>query len=105
MRDAQAARRPCRYWPPEPFSLGIRIFLSAVDHCIYRCGQTEMLCSLLALLTLLSYLSCTLPLKERKPCCSRWKLSWCDCAPLIGTLLPSGSLNKEASLLYAILFL
>jgi heme o synthase len=106
--DAQmrrTARRPVAAGRLEPHTaLAFGIVLSAAGG-IYLAVASGMLASLLALLTLLTYLFLYTPLKRRTPLCVLVGAFPGAMPPLIGYAAASGSLNKEAWLLYAILFL
>jgi heme o synthase len=72
---------------------------------IYLVVTTNALASLLALLTLTSYLGLYTPLKRKTPVCT-FIGAWSGAMPpLIGWAAASGRLSLEAWLLYAILFL
>ena len=72
---------------------------------IYLAVAVNLLASVLALLTLLSYLFLYTPLKRRTPLCVLVGAFPGAMPPLIGWAAASGRLNIEAWLLYAILFL
>ena len=72
---------------------------------IYLVATTNALASLLALLTLTSYLGLYTPLKRKTPACT-FIGAWSGAMPpLIGWAAASGRLSVEAWVLYAILFL
>jgi len=106
--DAQmhrTARRPAAAGRLNPHAvLSFGIILSAAG-TIYLAVSTTMLASLLALLTLISYLFLYTPLKRRTPLCVLVGAFPGAMPPLIGWAAASGSLNIEAWLLYAIVFL
>ena len=106
--DAQmrrTSRRPLAVGRLEPSAvLGFGILLS-VAGSIYLAIAAGMLASLLALLTLLSYLFLYTPLKRRTPLCVLVGAFPGAMPPLIGWAAATGRLNMEAWLLYAILFL
>jgi protoheme IX farnesyltransferase len=106
--DAQmrrTARRPLAAGRLEPSAvLGFGILLS-VAGSVYLAVATSVLASLLALLTLLSYLFLYTPLKRRTPLCVFVGAFPGAMPPLIGWAAASGSLQMEAWLLYAIIFL
>ena len=106
--DAQmrrTARRPVAAGRLEPRAgLVFGIALSAAG-CIYLAATAGLLASLLALLTLLSYLFFYTPLKRRTPLCVLVGAFPGAMPPLIGWAAASGRLSTEAWLLYAILFL
>ena len=84
--------------------LAFGIVLS-VAGSIYLAVAAGVLASLLALLTLLSYLFLYTPLKRRTPLCVLVGAFPGAMPPLIGWAAASGRLNMEAWLLYAVLFL
>ena len=106
--DAQmrrTARRPAAAGRLEPHAvLAFGIVLS-VAGTIYLAVATGPLASLLALLTLLSYLFLYTPLKRETPLCVLVGAFPGAMPPLIGWAAASGGLTSEAWLLYAILFL
>jgi protoheme IX farnesyltransferase len=106
--DAQmrrTARRPVAAGRLEPNAvLAFGIVLS-VAGTIYLAVAASVLASLLALLTLLSYLFVYTPLKRKTPLCVLIGAFPGAMPPLIGWAAASGRLNMEAWLLYAILFL
>jgi heme o synthase len=106
--DAQmrrTSRRPAAAGRLEPFAvLAFGLVLSAAG-CIYLALTVNLLASLLALLTLLSYLFLYTPLKRRTALCVLVGAFPGAMPPLIGWAAASGRLNAEAWLLYAILFL
>ena len=106
--DAQmrrTARRPAAAGRLEPHAvLAFGIVLS-VAGTIYLAVATGPLASLLALLTLLSYLFLYTPLKRRTSLCVLVGAFPGAMPPLIGWAAASGGLSSEAWLLYAILFL
>ena len=106
--DAQmrrTARRPAAAGRLEPRAvLAFGIVLS-VAGTIYLAVAAGQLASLLALLTLLSYLFLYTPLKRETPLCVLVGALPGAMPPLIGWAAASGGLSSEAWLLYAILFL
>jgi len=106
--DAQmrrTARRPLAAGRLEPnAALAFGILLSAAGS-IYLAVAISVLASMLALLTLLSYLFLYTPLKRRTPLCVLVGALPGAMPPLIGWAAASGSLNTHAWLLYTILFL
>src|SRR5882762_3015463 len=80
------------------------IALSAIG-CIYLATAVNVLASLLALLTLLSYLFLYTPLKQKTPMCVLVGVLPGAVPPLIGWAAASGKLSFEAWVLYAMLFL
>jgi heme o synthase len=72
---------------------------------VYLAAAVNPLASLLALLTLLSYLFIYTPLKRKTPFCTLVGAIPGAVPPLIGWAAASGGLSSEAWYLYAILFL
>ena len=106
--DAQmrrTSRRPLAAGRLEPSAVLAFGILLSVAGSIYLAIAAGMLASLLALLTLLSYLFLYTPLKRRTPLCVLVGAFPGAMPPLIGWAAASGRLNMEAWLLYAILFL
>jgi protoheme IX farnesyltransferase len=106
--DAQmrrTARRPLaagRLKPSVALSFGVA--LSAVGS-IYLAVEVSPLASVLAILTLLSYLFIYTPLKRKTPLCTLVGAFPGAMPTLIGWAAASGKLTWEASILYAMLFL
>src|SRR6266481_1840646 len=106
--DAQmrrTARRPAaagRLTPTAVLTFGIVL---AVTGSIYLAIAANLLASLLAILTLLTYLFVYTPLKRKTPLCVLVGAFPGAMPPLIGWAAVSGRLNVEAWTLYAILFL
>ena len=106
--DAQmrrTARRPAaagRLKPATVLTFGIVL---AVTGSIYLAIAANLLASLLAILTLLTYLAVYTPLKRKTPLCVIVGAFPGAMPPLIGWAAASGRLNSEAWTLYAILFL
>src|SRR5712671_2389765 len=106
--DAQmrrTARRPAaagRLKPAAVLTFGIGL---AVTGSIYLAIAANLLASLLAILTLLTYLAVYTPLKRKTPFCVIVGAFPGALPPLIGWAAASGRLNSEAWTLYAILFL
>jgi protoheme IX farnesyltransferase len=73
--------------------------------CVYLGLAVNVLASLLALITLLSYLFLYTPLKRKTPLCTLVGALPGAMPPLIGWAAAAGRLNLEAWTLYAILFL
>jgi protoheme IX farnesyltransferase len=73
--------------------------------CVYLGLAVNVLASLLALITLLSYLFVYTPLKRKTPLCTLVGALPGAMPPLIGWAAAAGRLNLEAWTLYAILFL
>src|SRR3989454_1540616 len=106
--DAQmrrTARRPAaagRLKPAAVLTFGIVL---AVTGSIYLAIAANLLASLLAILTLLTYLFVYTPLKRKTPLCVLFGAFPGAMPPLIGWAAASGGLNSEAWTLYAALFL
>ena len=106
--DAQmrrTARRPAAAGRLEPHAVLAFGIVLAVAGTIYLAAAVGGLASLLALLTLLSYLFLYTPLKRETPLCVLVGAFPGAMPPLIGWAAASGGLSSEAWLLYAILFL
>jgi protoheme IX farnesyltransferase len=106
--DAQmrrTARRPLAAGRLKPAGvLWFGLTLSAAGS-IYLAVAVNVLSSLLAVATLLSYLFFYTPLKRRSPLCTLVGAFPGAMPPLIGWAAASGKLNLQAWTLYAILFL
>jgi protoheme IX farnesyltransferase len=106
--DAQmrrTSRRPVaagRLKPAAVLAFGIAL---AVTGSIYLVIAANLLASLLAILTLLTYLFVYTPLKRETPLCVLVGAFPGAMPPLIGWAAASGRLNIEAWTLYATLFL
>src|SRR6266704_2984490 len=106
--DAQmrpTARRPAaagRLKPAAVLTFGIVL---AVTGSLYLAIAANLLASLLAILTLLTYLFVYTPLKRETPLCVLVGAFPGAMPPLIGWAAASGRLNVHAGVLYAILFL
>jgi heme o synthase len=106
--DAQmrrTARRPAaagRLKPAAVLAFGIAL---AASGTVYLASGVNLLASLLAALTLLSYLFLYTPLKRKTPLCVLVGAFPGAMPPLIGWASASGRLNNEAWILYAIVFL
>src|ERR1700688_1917226 len=106
--DAQmrrTSRRPLAAGRLEPSAVLAFGILLSVAGSIYLAIAAGMLASLLALLTLLSYLCLYTPLKRRTPLCVLVGAFPGAMPPLIGWAAASGWLSSEAWVLYALLFL
>ena len=106
--DAQmrrTARRPAAAGRLEPHAVLTFGVVLSVAGSIYLAATATVLASLLALFTLVSYLFLYTPLKRKTPLCVLVGAFPGAMPPLIGWAAASGSLNIEASLLFAILFL
>ena len=106
--DAQmrrTARRPLAAGRLEPSSaLWFGILLS-IAGSVYLAVAVNILSSLLAVLTLASYLALYTPLKRKTPLCTVVGALPGAVPPLIGFAAASGKLSFEAWVLYAMLFL
>ena len=106
--DAQmrrTARRPIAAGRIEPSSaLWLGILLSFAGS-IYLAVAVNVLASLLAVLTLASYLALYTPLKRKTPLCTVVGALPGAVPPLIGFAAASGRLSFEAWVLYLMLFL
>src|SRR5579864_5973927 len=106
--DAQmrrTARRPAaagRLKPVAVLAFGTAL---AAAGTVYLAAGVNLLASLLAALTLLSYLFLYTPLKRTTPLCVLVGAFPGAMPPLIGWAGASGRLNNEAWILYAIVFL
>jgi protoheme IX farnesyltransferase len=106
--DAQmrrTARRPAaagRLKPSTVLTFGTAL---AMIGSIYLAIAVNLLASVLATLTLLTYLFVYTPLKRKTPMCVLVGAFPGAMPPLIGWAAASGRLNIEAAILYAILFL
>src|SRR6202162_6000234 len=106
--DAQmrrTSRRPLAAGRLEPSAVLAFGILLSVAGSIYLAIAAGMLASLLALLTLLSYLCLYTPLKRRTPLCVLVGAFPGAMPPLIGWAAASGWLRSEGLGLYALLFL
>jgi len=106
--DAQmrrTKRRPLASGRIEPSrALWFGITLS-VSGAVYLATAVNLLASLLAVLTLLSYLLIYTPLKRKTPLCTLVGAIPGAAPPLIGWAAASGTLSAEAWVLYGIVFL
>src|ERR1700729_1219253 len=106
--DAQmrrTARRPAaagRLTPSAVLALGTAL---AVTGSIYLATAVNLLASVLATLTLLTYMFVYTPLKRKTPMCVLVGAFPGAMPPLIGFAAASGRLNVGAGILYAMLFL
>ena len=106
--DAQmrrTARRPIaggRLNPSAALWFGVAL---SVTGSIYLAAAVNLLASLLAMATLLSYLFFYTPLKRKTPLCTLIGALPGAMPPLIGWAAASGGLNVEALILFAVLFL
>jgi len=106
--DAQmrrTARRPAAAGRLESHAVLVFGIVLSVAGTIYLAVAAGPLASLLALLTLLSYLFLYTPLKRETPLCVLVGAFPGAMPPLIGWAAASGGLSSEGWLLYAILFL
>jgi heme o synthase len=105
--DAQmrrTARRPLaagRLKPAAVLAFGVAL---AVAGGVYLAAAVNPLASLLAIITLLSYLFVYTPLKRKTPLCVLAGAFPGAMPPLIGWAAASGALTGQAWLLYAVLF-
>src|SRR6201982_1443481 len=106
--DAQmrrTARRPAAAGRLKPAAvLAFRLALASAG-TVYLAAAVNLLASLLAALTLLTYLFLYTPLKRKTPLCVLVRAFPGAMPPLIGWAGASGRLNYEAWILYAIVFL
>jgi len=106
--DAQmrrTKRRPLAAGRIEPtHALWFGILLSAAG-AIYLSTAVNLLASLLAVVTLLSYLIVYTPLKRKTPMCTLAGAFPGAMPPLIGWAAASGTLSPEAWVLYGLVFL
>jgi protoheme IX farnesyltransferase len=101
----RTARRPAAAGRVKPISvLVFGVALAAVGS-IYLAIAVNLLASVLATLTLLTYLFVYTPLKRKTPMCVLVGAFPGAMPPLIGWAAASGRLNMEAGILYAMLFL
>jgi heme o synthase len=106
--DAQmrrTARRPAaagRLTPSAVLAFGTTL---AATGSIYLATTVNLLASVLATLTLVTYLFVYTPLKRKTPMCVLVGAFPGAMPPLIGWAAASGRLNIEAGILYAMLFL
>jgi len=101
----RTARRPAaagRLTPSAVLAFGAAL---AVTGSIYLAIAVNLLASVLATLTLLTYLFVYTPLKRKTPMCVLVGAFPGAMPPLIGWAAASGRLNIEAGILYAMLFL
>jgi heme o synthase len=106
--DAQmrrTARRPIAAGRLKPQAVLIFGIALAVAGSVYLAATVNLLASMLAVFTLLSYLFLYTPLKRKTPLCVLAGAFPGAMPPLIGWAAASGGLNREAAMLYAILFL
>src|SRR6266446_3572359 len=106
--DAQmrrTARRPAAAGRLKPIAVLTFGIVLAVIGSIYLAIAANLLASLLAILTLLTYLFVYTPLKRKTPLCVFVGAFPGAMPPLIGWAAASGRLNVHAGVLYAILFL
>jgi len=106
--DAQmrrTKRRPLAAGRIDPLrALWFGIALS-VSGAVYLAGTVNLLASLLAVLTLLSYLLIYTPLKRKTPLCTLVGALPGAAPPLIGWAAAAGTLRLEAWVLYGLVFL
>jgi protoheme IX farnesyltransferase len=101
----RTGRRPLAAGRLQPsVVLWFGVVLSTVG-CIYLAIAANLLASLLATVTVLSYLFVYTPLKRRTPFCTLIGAIPGAAPPLIGWAALSGTLSLQAWILYAVLFL
>jgi len=104
-RMRRTARRPLAAGKLEPASaLRFGLLLSFAG-AIYLALAVNVLASLLAVITLASYLMLYTPLKRKTPWCTVAGAFSGAMPPLIGWAAASGGLSPEAWMLYLVLFL
>jgi protoheme IX farnesyltransferase len=106
--DAQmrrTARRPAAAGRLKPAAVQAFGIVLAGAGSVYLAAAVNPLTSVLAILTLLSYLFVYTPLKRKTPLCVLVGAFPGAVPPLIGWAGASGRLNIEAGILFAILFL
>ena len=106
--DAQmhrTARRPAAAGRLKPTAVLVFGVALAAAGSVYLAVAVNPLSSVLAILTLLSYLFVYTPLKQKTPLCVLVGAFPGAMPPLIGWAGASGRLNFEAGILYAIVFL
>jgi heme o synthase len=106
--DAQmrrTARRPLAAGRLKPVAVPWFGMALSVAGGVYLALAVNVLASLLATATLLSYLFFYTPLKRKSPLCTLVGAFPGAMPPLIGWAAASGKLNSQAWILYAILFL
>jgi len=106
--DAQmrrTARRPAAAGRVKPTSVLVFGVVLAAVGSIYLAIAVNLLASVLATVTLLTYLFVYTPLKRKTPMCVLVGAFPGAMPPLIGWAAASGRLNIEAGILYAMLFL
>lgn len=104
-RMRRTARRPLTAGKLEPASaLRFGVLLSLTGS-IYLAVAVNVLASLLAVITLTSYLLLYTPLKRKTPWCTLAGAFSGAMPPLVGWAAASGKLSPEAWVLYLILFL
>lgn len=104
-RMRRTARRPLAAGRLHPMAaLWFGVLLSIVG-TVYLAVAVNTLASLLAVLTLTSYLFLYTPLKRKTPLCTLVGAVPGAMPPLIGWAAASGSIGSKAWILYAVLFL
>ncbi len=104
-RMRRTARRPLAAGKLEPASALRFGLLLSFTGVIYLAVAVNVLASLLASVTLLSYLGLYTPLKRKTPWCTVAGAFSGAMPPLIGWAAASGGLSSEAWVLYVMLFL
>src|SRR5215471_17827412 len=105
MQMRRTKRRPLvarRIEPSRALCLGIEL---SVFGAIYLAAAVNLLASLLAVLTLLSYLLIYTPLKRKTPLCTLVGAFPGAAPPLIGWAAASGRLDLAACVVYGMVFL
>jgi protoheme IX farnesyltransferase len=106
--DAQmrrTARRPAAAGRLNPAAVLIFGITLAMVGSAYLAATVNLLASALAVITLLTYLFLYTPLKRKTPLCVLVGAFPGAMPPLIGWAAASGGLDREAWILYAVLFL
>lgn len=104
-RMRRTSRRPLAAGKLEPASALRFGLLLSFTGAVYLAVAVNVLASLLAVFTLVSYLFLYTPLKRRTPWCTLAGAFPGAMPPLIGWAAASGNLSSEAWFLYAMLFL
>ncbi len=104
-RMRRTSRRPLAAGKLEPASALRFGLLLSFTGAVYLAVAVNVLASLLAVFTLVSYLFLYTPLKRRTPWCTLAGAFPGAMPPLIGWAAASGILSSQAWLLYAMLFL
>jgi len=102
LRTRQRPLPAGRITPPKALWFGIVLSVVGV---LYLAKETNLLASLLAALTLVSYLFLYTPLKKRTPLCTMVGAFPGAVPPLIGWVAARGAITIPGGILYLILFL